>query len=521
MALPSGGIKYFRKYLFDAPIAQTDWSLGMVRDRPRSQIPVSGSYQLTDFFVDKPGLLYKRGGTAYQSDQLNDTGNVDIIGVCAPNFPGQPSVIAFVSDSSTTWAYDVTTGSHAAQINLDWGPSGSFPLYVDRVIFTDGLGANPPKKGYIDSGVFTIADLGGSPPNAQASFIHAGRLVLISGSKVYFSPDVDIEDAWDTTNSWIDIGENLIGGASVQGVALLWSRGRCYRITGDIPPGHVDVDDNPDTNMTLEPLGDIGCIDVRTIVQMNNEVFFANESGVYSTNGAGFTNLTNKSDSTGISQLWQQTLQGFSPALGAVVCAGTYQNQYLLLSVLHNDSTRTQFLYYTLGTSWVQTSVKTGATMYATSFAPTTELYFGPSDPSQWSPPQLQKMSGMWTPGDDNKNDADGSPVEPTWTSRIQSDAVGLKRYGFSHLTYNLHDADADDPTLEAAIADGIEADSGYSDVQESPLQDTSEVVRKRFTTYRDTQGLSYAFTQNGPSSSTDIYALEIELAPYFIADGQ
>ena len=48
--VPAGGVRYFRKWLFDQTAVENDWSLGMVRDLPRNAIPNGGAYDLKDFF---------------------------------------------------------------------------------------------------------------------------------------------------------------------------------------------------------------------------------------------------------------------------------------------------------------------------------------------------------------------------------------------------------------------------------------------------------------------------------------
>ena len=522
--VPAGGVRYFRKWLFDQTAVENDWSLGMVRDLPRNAIPNGGSYTLSDFFIEKPGMIYKRGGTSFLSTAVG--GLAIVVGIAAPEFPGDPRVIAEITDGgSTRWLYDVTNGTPTSGVNVGVTQTyENMPFYVDRLIVTSGEpSAGPykaPMKVSLSGGAMTAANLGGSPPAGKVSCVHAGRLVIGNTitypSRLFFSPDGDIEFAWDTTNSWKDVGHLIMGLASIQGVLLVFSRGRCQRIIGDIPPGHVDAAGYPSTNMVLEPLGDVGCIDARTICYANNLCYFANEHGVYSTNGAGFDSLTQRPNGTGISTLWQDTLRGFSPMLGAVVSMGVYENKYLLASVIHNNGTKTQFMCYLPTNSWVQLGGQTNATMYAASYAPTHEMYIGtPYDT------RVRKLSTMWQPSATTKLDAEGTPVTPIFESRLVSTSIGLKRYGFSHLSYDMRDAATDNPTLETMIATGIEADSGFADVRESPLVETTRSIRKRFTIYKDSQGLSLRLVQANASAKTEIYFVETEIGTFLVAEGQ
>ncbi len=163
-----GGIRYFRKFLFDQSLTELDWSKGIVRDTPRHSIPPGGSYDLLDFLVDNSGMIYKRGGTSYQSDALTDQN--DIIGIAAPEYPGDPRVVAFASDGSNTTVFDITTDSPATGVDANSALLlENPPLYVDRLIVCDGLGVANVQKVYLNSTTVDVADLGGSPPVAKYS----------------------------------------------------------------------------------------------------------------------------------------------------------------------------------------------------------------------------------------------------------------------------------------------------------------------------------------------------------------
>lgn len=530
--MPQGGVRYFRRYLFDQTAVESDWSLGMVRDINRNVIPTGGSYTLMDFFVDRPGSLYKRGGTTWLCPSI--PGMDDVIGMAACEFRGDPRVLAFASHSggAATEVWDVTTGTatggvdvNAAQPveNLSYWGSGD----TDRLILTSAQpAAGPyygPQKVYLSGGTVTVGLLGGSPPPAKYSCVHAGYLVLgntfDNPDRLFFSPDggPDAEVGnWDTVNSWRDTGSPITGLASIQGVLLVFSRGRCQRILGSIPPGHVDAAGAADTDMDLQPLGNVGCIDGRSICYANNLCYFANEYGIYYTNGAGFNSLTEKANGTGISSYWQDTMKGFSPGLGAVVAMGVYRNEFLLVSMIHNSGQKAQFVCHLPTEAWMQTSTPTNATMYAPSFAPSHELYIGSSADTG-----VRKMSEMWTPNSTVKNDAEGTPVLPLWESRVISTSVGMKRYGFGHLTYDIRSVVADHPALEVQVATGLNVDSGFVDVRESALHETTEVTRKRFSVYKDTQGLTYRINQINPSERTNIYFVETEIGQFLVAEGQ
>src|SRR5215831_9101308 len=88
--------------------AEGDFSLGMVRDMPRTSIPQGGVYRARDFFVNRPGMVVKRGGTGFASQAVSDS----LVNICAvAEFPGDSRLTMIGSSGSTRHLYDVTTGA--------------------------------------------------------------------------------------------------------------------------------------------------------------------------------------------------------------------------------------------------------------------------------------------------------------------------------------------------------------------------------------------------------------------------
>ena len=106
----------------------SSYSFGIVRDVPRHIIPVGGSYDLVDYLVEQSGKLYKRGGTAYQSAAL--AGQDDLIGIAAPEYPGDPRLVAFGSDSVNTTLFDITTDTPAAGVDCHSRVAAGEPAVV-------------------------------------------------------------------------------------------------------------------------------------------------------------------------------------------------------------------------------------------------------------------------------------------------------------------------------------------------------------------------------------------------------
>ena len=57
-----GGLRTFRKWMFDVQAFEGSFQGGIVSDMEPWQTPVGGSVQLRDFLTDNTGKLRKRGG---------------------------------------------------------------------------------------------------------------------------------------------------------------------------------------------------------------------------------------------------------------------------------------------------------------------------------------------------------------------------------------------------------------------------------------------------------------------------
>jgi hypothetical protein len=119
-----------------------------------------------------------------------------------------------------------------------------------------------------------------------------------------------------------------------------------------------------------------------------------------------------------------------------------------------------------------------------------------------------------------NANDADGQAVEPTLQYRMMGDGSGVKAYGFGRLTYDMRNTPDTTPSLAVSVAVGIEAPT-FDTVAESPLAETTDATRKRFSIAKDSQAVNIQLVQTGASEKTELYSLEGEIRSYpFSHDG-
>lgn len=287
--------------------------------------------------------------------------------------------------------------------------------------------------------------------------------ITIGGALPDVTADGDIGIAWDIFEGFIDCAGPITALASIGGVLLVWTRGGHQRILGSIPPGNGG--DPALENMELQAVdGGSGCIDARSIAHLGGLVYFANEHGVYRTNGAQPESVTTKPDGTGIGGLWAQQLTGFAPMLGAVVCAGVWLNKWLFVSIHFPDGdtpgsgARYQWLFYEPSGAWVRLADGVASVMYATSFAPNNEFYAAPGDFTDAV--RLLKLSGLFTPTSSNMSDANGEPVETVAELQF-GDAAVLKNFTQGRVTHVFQVGDHDGWAASHAYTNGDVIEAG------------------------------------------------------------
>lgn len=423
----------------DSIFAEAEFSRGFVRDEPRSSIPTGGVFDIQDFLVDMPGMLWKRGGWRYQSSTCgSNVGGFHF--VSAPEFPTGLRVVALAADGHL---YDVTTATATsfADLGPTWmGVIDNPALYVDKLVVPFSDGVRPPVKITAPASSACVAvNWGGSPPPGRHCTVHLSRVILANSvafpNRLWFSPVPDPEATWDvaptTGKAYWDTNHAISGLASCQGVLLVFSEGHTERLVGDIIPGQVGE------NMSLQSVGEVGCVDARSIVPWRGNVIFAGQAGIWVTNGVGFDSLIQKDDGSGIQSYWREIYdEAFSsPTAGAVFAAGLYGADHLYVSVTGAGTVFDTWLCYLPRKAWTRLG-NVGVRSFAPAVTGQTELYGGTSEGMPGN--RVVRFSTVGTPSASFKDDGNGVAVQPYVLTRMVGDGVGLKAYGHGHITYDL-----------------------------------------------------------------------------------
>jgi hypothetical protein len=380
---------------------------GMTRDFPVDSLPPGYVWNLVDAIPNRKGSrVDMRGGWTYHSAPLD--------GVIQGGY-----YAAFVKGQKLL----VVAGSGVRDVNISTGTAsivGPAPATMlqngvklhDKVYFFDGAGLIVPKEVSYDGALVTVATLPVSAPKAKVGCGYRGRLVVggdpLQPQRVSFSPVIDVggpTSTWDTAEAWIDTANEVTGLAPMAGQILVFHPAAIERIRGTVPPG-VDVDDD----MYTETLTDqVGCVQPQTIVPWRENIIFADERGVFLTDGSTLRNLT---ELGGMGDFWREAYGYRIPNQPSVSC-GTFLD-YLLVNLLCTISGQTVSftLVCDLGTrAWFRFR-NFPATCFIPSESATEESYCGHyiSQRLMKTSPMFQDPLPLTIPPPDYV-DGDGSPV--------------------------------------------------------------------------------------------------------------
>jgi hypothetical protein len=480
------------------PVLLQDAFTRMVRDKPRDQLPRDAAHNIQDYIPDQLGVaLRKRGGWEYHGATLNSlnasAGQPSKVGV-AP-FAAGTQVIAF--DSSLNRLFDLTNGADRGAAQNPAPPA----FYRELFIFGKSDAAAAPMK-YTGSGA--PATLGGSPPNMGSLAVYKNLLcgVGFSGSvlsRIYFSGESNPE-SWNTTIGYIDASRSIRGIAALPNALLILEDQGLERIRGDVPPGTAAF------NMELEPVAsDVGCHSADAFAVYNDKCYFADEDGVYETDGAQVRDLTKEG---GLSNFYRT--QFASVGASGRVALGVWRG-FLWLSLQGSSDAFVDLLVCEIKTrAWLRfTNIR--AYNFANQFGSTDELYFSNRDTSS---KKIGKLSAIFNPVAGVKNDADGDAVTPVLeTSFYALGSQYRKRWRHVYVSYDVRDAASDNPALTVSYLTSPEATS-YTALSPTLPETTVRTRVRRAIGTTPSYGIALKIAQSNASSDTRGYSLEADVRP-------
>jgi hypothetical protein len=282
-------------------ILQNAFDLGIRRNFSKDRIGANAAWDLRDYVVNRKGApLVRRGGWKKKGvwgDDEKDPSTISYIasGIYAP-FNGGRFILA-VDDEGAVWR--ITPGGaewNVDAVTRDVGSLKQNPIfYFDDVIFPSPDGSQTMSRAN-EVSVTEYTYTATYKPTYLTQW--KNRMVGAVDETIVFGPPGDPNQAWDDAAVYVQ-SQPIKGLKAVRTATLVFYDGYTDIIRGLIPAGY----DNIQGDLRFDLLfPEVGLIDAFSICEWNDMVGWADRNGVYLTDGAAPTDLT---DLAGIRDLWR------------------------------------------------------------------------------------------------------------------------------------------------------------------------------------------------------------------------
>lgn len=492
----------------------SDWSRGIVSDIAAPDLPANAVIFSVDFLFDRPGIAYKRGGSVYASDDL--TGAANIQAVAYAPFTAGTKIVA-ISEPAHRHLYTFTpsssTDTDVATLAAGFPPI-SPPVFFNNLLLIPAADGTTSMLKYDGSAAPTSLAAGSSPASKYLT-VWLSRVFGAGGNanprRIYASPTPSPDVAWDTTNAWMDADAPVTALATTPAGLLAFSDGAMELFSGTKPP--------PGSDLSHRTIANIGCTDARSVVSRNGRALFANQYGVFITDGT--SEPVNLVAAGGIQRRWTENMTGYSTGTH-VIAAGALTDRHYYVNVLSSGALVMGWLLYLPSVDrpvWQRIDNHVGY-MFASSTGINSELYMADRERAR-----VQKLSGWLTqPMSDGtaETDADGDAINPIMYLKPVG-GPGLQHYDRARITYKLVDTGGGTPpTFSVAgfasqqtisgseTSFGSLADSGGSSAPSGPL------ARSSLDIAIQSPGLILIIAHSSePSTVAEIHAIEVDYRPF------
>jgi hypothetical protein len=485
------------------PIVLQDSFTRMIQDVARDQLPGDAAWYMQDLIPSLGssgtsflgGKLIRRGGYAYASEDISTdlTGATKIAAMGIFN-----GTLYFTATNNKFGTCTIPGDSTNNVTQIATTSVQSLQPYVEfagKLIIPADDGSTAPK--YYDG---AFGNLAGSPPAGKYAVAWNDRLVLGGTTalprRTYFSAVGD-PTTWDTTSAWLDANRNITGYATLPNCLLIFSDNQTARVRGRIPPPG-----SPDMAME-DPIFNVGCTYTASIAVNGPYCVFANEEGVFLTNGT-----TVPQDLTllcGIKSFWRHHLASRhvpgtgTPTFVEQVRGGFFQQYYVAIirsardganyAVLFDLATYSAFVFSNIGGDDTASIVMTPQIG--------DDLYFGDLK-------RVVAFSTMFTA--QNKTDADTAAVAPILETRYFLDPKTFKkRWKTLYLDRILTDAATDNPTLAVSYLTDPSS-STYTSL--ATLTENTAIGWDKIPVRFAARGMAFKLAQTNASGDTRINAI-------------
>lgn len=498
-------------------LAGRNFDKGYVSDKPRDQLGPNQAFRMLDWIPDLDAALRKRGGWSFSTTDLNNVSAASKVSALAwAPFSGDPHLVIVASNGKVYFdkTFNGLGGSFVGSTGFT-SPTHEpvFHLDLNGLVILQGLGqtATAPQKYYSTGPTsYALAALGGGPPMASVGASWGDYLLLANGyvgttrfpNRMWIS-GVGTPEVWSTGTAIEDFPAEILKIVPLWNTIMVFGYQDVWVITGDTPP--------PGGNWSQKTVfkGN-GVMDGRTCAPYQNFVIWANDTGVYKSDGFSFSDLTLRG---GIKQRWQELVGSFNPSTGWSAAAGVYRGHYIIVVYDNNGNFVTAQVCDIDTETWFEFT-NFPAFMFAQRFSgPGTanavgseELFFG-----HRSLARVGKVSSCWTPSATYASDGDGLDVLPAIeTPFYKLSQAAKKQIRRAYFTYDIRSAGGA-PYLQASAVMSPEEGAAYTALP-GTLPTTTAISRQRLEIRERGYGVGLKLQQVGASADTRLSDIELDL---------
>jgi len=467
-------------------------------------LPGGSVWNLLDFIPDElQAAAQGRGGWTYAGSALASATQILSLGY-------HPDAKKLIGLDQQSQMWDVLAATTIGSASVFHAPSGPPWFHRGKLIFPCAFDPSSPQVPFYYDG--TTSGSLSSAPDGYFGCVYKDHSVLSNNphlgtneNRVWFSAAGD-PTTWDTSFGWWDTTGAVVALATLPNSLLILHNDSTERLRGTTPP--------PGSDMVLEPfMPNVGCIDPFSLAYWQQNAIFASSSGIYLTNGVSSVDLTAAAQ---MKTYWQSLMSGYVTTWR--IAAGIYRDHYIVS--VNNGSTLVDCLCFSLQnrTAWRFSNLH-GSTFANVQVGQLEKCYMG-----QWNAGRVAELSSLWSPSASVKQDGDGanpSPIIETGSfrgfdrlHRRWIESMGLQKWRYAYLDYDLRDAASDNPTISLSYA--TTPGGAYTSVVGGSIPETTDYGRARRSIHNATVGaatrsnmMEFKLAVNGPYSSAKLYTLE------------
>jgi len=465
-------------------VLQDNFSRGIVADVAREDIPRGAVWDMVDLIPDLGAPLRGRGSWKYASP-AGGSGSL-VLAVGWGDFISGQHLVK-LTDGGTLFGVSADGTTQTVRGSMNLVAQQPF-MHRNKLIFPCP-GHNPV---YYD-GDNPVADLGGGAPQAYYGCAYKDYTVLARDAthptRLWFS-DPGNPQHWDTTNSWLDGTYAVTGIVAMKNAILIFSLGHVEKITGSIPP--------PGTDMSKGPFLAIGTPDARSIVNYGDFVVWANQTGVWMTDGAVAQDLTK---AAGVKQRWL----ALTNSIGTLGVTGGIIRDHYVVTLWDSATLKDTWLIdLTKKTMWRASNIS--ALMYATGTGGRERVYFADRESTR-----VGEITDLFFPAVGDYADADGVTIQPNVELPYYRPTKGLKRWKNIYVDADVRDPAATNPVLGVAYVTSPES-GAYTPLTSVTFGETATDTRRRIPIRVRSAGIGLALAQVNGAGGTRIYSVEADV---------